>query len=983
MPFPNGMRKLLLTFGILLAVAAIISAWVMLSGVVENFGVKYAGADFFDEAGTLGRDNTYAQYLHLHAGANTAQEEVTVELFEFEALGEGAVYKDEAGDVPALYTGDNSTVIWQLHIPQSGLYNIRMEYLATPSRGVDIERSLHIDGLSPFSGADALFFSRLWTDAGDVKKDNRGNDIRPSQKEVFKWQIAFFRDHLGHEAEPYKFYMEEGNHTLSLTAINEPVYIKALNLTPILPERTYKSYISEHPDLSMTPTGETYYQKVQGEDAVLRSSPSLYPRYDRSSPATEPYSVTNTVLNIIGGTPWRSAGQWIEWNIDVPEDGYYHITLKGRQNFSRGNLSCRTLFIDGVVPFKEVKAIRFPYGTAWNSLTLADAAREPFRFYLAKGSHTLRLEATLGDMGPVLSQMANSIFNLNQIYRKILVLTGVQPDVYRDYNLMKVYPEVIEAMRLESMRLYKLVDDTVAVTGQKSDRIAVAQTLAVQLEEFVKDPDKITKAFVNFKDNITALGTSMQAMSEIMLDIDCIIVSGVKTQVEKTREGFIDKALHEIRSLVSSYTVDYNTLGNVYDMDKEDALEVWIMAGANQVLSMAGRDQSNVLKTMIDDTFVPNTGIKVNLKLVDPNALLGAVVAGNGPDVVVNTDSWNPVNFALRGAAVDLTTFPDFEQVIADFYPGAYTALELMGGIYGLPETQVCSVLFYRKDVLDEIGLPVPKTWAELIAILPTLQGNNMTVGIPFPDLNTQNLFAMYAMTYQNGGAIYNKEGSRTVIDSEAGVNAFKLYTSLYTDYGLPSIFDFPSRFRSGEMPLGIADYTTFNILAVSAPEIRGLWSFTVLPGVQKTGEDGSIYIDHAVHSQGASCMMIATDNQIVKNNAWTFMKWWVSANSQVRFGREIESVLGASARYPTANKQAFRQLAWSAEQMEIIKRQMEQAVGFREVAGGYFTSRHLVNAVRKVVADKLDPRETLQDYARVINEELAKKRAEFGLDGK
>jgi ABC-type glycerol-3-phosphate transport system substrate-binding protein len=258
-----------------------------------------------------------------------------------------------------------------------------------------------------------------------------------------------------------------------------------------------------------------------------------------------------------------------------------------------------------------------------------------------------------------------------------------------------------------------------------------------------------------------------------------------------------------------------------------------------------------------------------------------------------------------------------------------------------------------------------------------------MTVGIPFPDLNTQNLFAMYAMLYQNGGAIYNAEGSRTVIDSEAGVNAFKLYTSLYTDYGLPSIFDFPSRFRSGEMPLGIADYTTFNILAVSAPEIRGLWGFTVLPGVKKTGADGSVYIDHAVHSQGASCMMIATSDRTVKNNAWAFMKWWVSADSQVRFGREIESVLGASARYPTANKLAFRQLAWSAAQMDIIQRQMEQAVGFREVAGGYFTSRHLVNAVRKVVAEKLDPRETLQDYARTINEELQKKRAEFGLDKK
>lgn len=58
----------------------------------------------------------------------------------------------------------------------------------------------------------------------------------------------------------------------------------------------------------------------------------------------------------------------------------------------------------------------------------------------------------------------------------------------------------------------------------------------------------------------------------------------------------------------------------------------------------------------------------------------------------------------------------------------------------------------------------------------------------------------------------------------------------------------------------------------------------------------------------------------------------------------------------------------------------MTWAVGFREVAGGYYTTRHMTNAVRKVTNDKTDPRETLLDYARTINEEINKKRLEFGL---
>ncbi len=239
MPHLKGSRKTVLTFIILLAVAAAITAWILLSGGAENFGAKYANADFFDDAGELGRDNTYEKYLHLHAGANTVIDEAAVDIFAYEVKGDAAVQADVTGNTKALYTADGSTVTWPLHIPKSGLYNIRMEYLTTASRGVDIERELRIDGLVPFSGAGALFFSRLWTDAGEIKKDNRGNDIRPSQKEVFKWQTAYFRDHLGHEVEPYKFYLEEGGHTLSLTAVNEPVYIRAITLTPIKPKQTY------------------------------------------------------------------------------------------------------------------------------------------------------------------------------------------------------------------------------------------------------------------------------------------------------------------------------------------------------------------------------------------------------------------------------------------------------------------------------------------------------------------------------------------------------------------------------------------------------------------------------------------------------------------------------------------------------------------------------------------------------------------------
>ena len=945
-----------------LAVAAVIVLVVLLNQGTSGYSSKYAGVDLSTDVSGIGRSNTYETYVASHASDPEVKAEVAVDILTFEGKA--------APQTEGLLTDDGSEVTWKVEVPQAGLYNIRLDYLTTESRGVDIERELLINGELPFAGAGTLTFSRLWTDAGEIRKDNQGNDIRPSQKEVFDSQSVFLRDDMGYQTEPYAFYFKEGENTLTLKAVNEPMVIQGITLTPPAKYPDYNEYIAGQPEVTMTDLGKNYSLKVQGESSPLRSAPSLYARYDRASAKTDPYSVSNTILNYIGGDPWTHAGEWIQWNIDVPEDGYYHISVKARQMYQRGALSARTVYIDDEVPFKEMEAVTFSYNTSWEMRTLSDQDGNPYRFYLTKGSHTIRMEVTLGEMGPVLKRVEDSIFRLNQIYRKLLVLTGANPDRFRDYNLVQVYPEAIEAMDLESKRLYKIVDDIVATTGEQSDRAASALTLAVQLEQFVENNDRITESFSNFKDNITSLGTAMQNMSESKLDVDLIMITGEKAEIPSVHENFFESVAHEVRSCVSSFFVDYNSLGNKYDAS-DDVLDIWITTG---------RDQSTVLKTMVDDTFTAESGIKVNIKLVQADAILTAVVAGNGPDIVLSVSGWFAVNYAMRNAVEDLTQFADYEDVVKPFYQSILDPLTYNNGtkvgVYGLPETQDFPLLFYRTDVMEEMDLKVPDTWEELIAELPTIQGDSLTVAIPFPDIAIADTSVLNTMIYQNGGEIYDQEAKRTLIDSEAGVAAFKQYVSLYNDYGLPTIFDFVSRFRSGEMPMGVASYATYNTLMISAPEIRGLWDFTLVPGTVQ--EDGSI--DRTAHTAGLCCMMIKTDDEKVRNNAWEFMKWWVSADAQVRFGREMESVLGASARYQTANRDALRRLAWSNEQLAVLEEQMAHTHGFPEIAGGYSTTRHMTNAIRRVITTKEDPRETLLTYARTINEEIRIKRQEFNL---
>lgn len=932
----------------------------------ENYQEKYTGINLESDVEGIGRKNTYSQYLTKHPEAGKTQD-VNILVTEYMAGAGVTVLDSYEGEQQVLMTEEGSMVEWELTIPESGYYQIYMEYYPVESRGVDIERSFTINGTNPFLGSEALTFARLWTDKNPVQQDNQGNDIRPTQVEAPQWTGGWFRDDMGYEAEPYKFWLDKGTNRLGLEAVNEPAAIKSLTLKAIEDIKPYTEYQVNMPKVIATENAKNYIGIIQGEDSVLRSAPSLYANYDRSSATTQPYSASKIRLNMGGGNAWRVPGQWIEWDFLVPEDGYYHITVKGRQNYQRGFVSNRSVSIDGEVPFKEAKEISFRYSNNWEYVTLSDVHEEPYEFYLEEGAHKLRMEVTLGDLGGILNGLEDNVFRLNEMYRKILVLTGTKPDQFRDYKIETVYPEVIEGMDLESKRLYKTVDDIVAYSGQKASQVATAQTLAAQLEKFVERPDKIPVVLSNFKDNVSSLGTSILSMSESPLDIDYIAVTGVEAELHKEKETFGKKAVHETRSFLASFFEDYNSLGDVYE--KDEAVEVWILSG---------RDQSTILKSMIDDTFTPETGIKVNVRLVEAGTMLNAVIAGTGPDVALAVGAGEPVNYALRHAAEDLTQFADSKEILNAYYESAYAPYEFEGGLYALPETQTYNVLFYREDILEELGLEVPETWEDLINMLPTIQRNNMNVAIPSTQNKTvSDLSGLLSLLYQEGGSLYNENGRHAESDSEAAVRAFETYTKFFTHYKLPTEYDFVNRFRSGEIPIGIQNYGTFNTLVVFAPEIRGLWDFTLMPGTELP--DGSI--DRAGQGTGVCSMMLHQSNEEKKERCWEFMKWWADADTQVRFGREMESVLGSSARYGTANREAFERLAWSSHQMEILKEQWEYIFGVPEVAGGYYTGRHLTNATRKVINGNEDPRETLLDYTRTINEELEKKRIEFGLD--
>ncbi len=938
------------------------------SGNCISFGDIAADAASEPAVGdsVIRRDDTYELYISQYMDNQKPPAEISIDVDKFiDTDMDIQILQDfEGSSGKSVRTDEQGSITWEVDVPQEGLYSVFIEYYPIEGRSAAIERELWVNGSSPFIDARHITLTRVWVSAEEIKRDNRDNDMRPRQIEEPHWQTAYFNDYMGYHNEPYLFHFNKGKNTFKLVSVKEPMVIKTLKLTQYREVPSYEDKLTEYNQKGYAIVeGDPVY--IQGESAVFKSDPTLYPVNDRTSPATVPYHRSKIRLNTIGGTSWQLPGQWIEWDIPVEKAGLYQIVIKGRQNITRGLYANRRLTVNGEVPFKEMEYIPFNYTATWNNFVLGDGD-EPYLFYLEEGVNKLKMEVVLGDLAEILREAEDSVYILNNAYRKILMITGQTPDKYRDYQLEKKLPGVMTTLNEQSKALANLSKRLVDYTGQRGSHNAILDRLSYQLSDMYERPRTIQNRMKQFKDNVGALGTWILNTRQQPLEIDYIVVSSPDEELPKADASFFRRLIHEITAFIASFTEDYNSVGNVYDQN--DAVTVWISTG---------RDQAQVIKKMIDDSFTPQKKISVNVELVQVGVLLPATVAGRGPDVAMSVGNGEPVNYATRNAAVDLTQFPDLPDVMKEFTESSMLPYKFQGGIYGLPEQQQFLMMFYRKDILDELGVKPPDTWEELYAAIPEVQKANMDISVPVV-VNNDPWGAMETYStflYQEGGILYEGDGISSALDTEEAIEAFKNWTELYVNYKFPLEFDVMNRFRTGEMPIAINEYWLYNNLQVFAPELRGLWEMAPLPGVMR---DNGV-IDRSTTSGGYGVMMLEAAKN--KDASWEFMKWWISSDTQVRFGREMESLMGAAARHPTANIEAAKRLPWPVKDYNALAEQRQWVIGNPEVPGGYFTPRHLNNAFRKVINDGEDPRETLLDYVRVINEEIDNKRKEFGLE--
>ena len=910
---------------------------------------------------------SYFEYYKENNGKNRPNAEISL-LAEKSVTQKANSIKSVESKISVVLDEENTWAEWSFEIIEEGIYCFFPNYYQLKGTNKDISIEIKIDGKVPYAELGSVSLNRLWKDKANadgkvILKDTYGDDLRPAQVEAPRWNEIAICDGLGLYSEPYFVYLERGTHTARITLMSESVAISELKIKNEDKPVSYAEYHSKHTRNDLVKYDKLIY--LQAENAIEKNAQTLYPLNDRSSAATMPNEAEYVRLNTIGQTNWNKQGQAISWKVNVPKAGLYKIAFRAKQNYNSGINTYRALYINGKIPFKEAGNVTFEYDQKWQIVSLG--GKNSYYVWL-EPDDILTLECTTSMTAPILRGLQQSVLDLNKIYRKIIVITGSNPDIYRDYHLEDQIPDLVESLVNSHNYLENIIKRMDELNDGKNPLSSTVSMMSVMAKELSEDTYYIPEQLGSFKSNIESLGSLINTLSEQPLELDyiCFVPHGV--ELPKAEAGFFKSFLFSFRQFLVSFVKDYQQT----DLESEKTIDVWVATG---------RDQAQILKNMIVDTYTANTAVGVNMSLVDTGQnLIKATLAGKGPDVALMIPDDTPVNLAMRGMLLDLKDYVSAED-LKSFRESAVVPYYYNGGLYALPETESYDMIFYRTDIFEELGLKVPENWDEFFSVVRILQSNNLMVGLP--EINAANMGVSVGIgtfnkfLFQSGGTYYNEDLSSTLFHTDVAQDAFTKWVELYSLYGLDRSFDFFNCFRSGEMPLGISNFTTYNQISEAAPEIRGLWSFAPVPGTIKP--DGTI--DRSESSSTTGCIIIKTaqENKVAKE-AVEFIRWWTSAETQTRYGLELEATMGTASRYTSASIEAFAQLGWSSKELSILESQSKWLKNVPKIPGNYLVDRSLTNAFRAALNGKNTPARSLLIYNKDICDEITRKREEFGL---
>ncbi|MCI5937713.1 MAG: extracellular solute-binding protein [Eubacterium sp.] len=869
--------------------------------------------------------------------------------------------KDYAGSAKVLKVSNGDKFNLKINVKEDGLYVMDFDYLSYDESILPIAMAMQVDGEYPFYETRNIKLATTWNLAKEKNYDRYGNEVVAVPEKDIRWENRAIYDASYRHSDPLKLQLKKGEHTLSFEVKEGNFLLGNVGLSAAEEVEAYKG--SEKAD------GDAIIE-IQGEEYAETNDSSIHAiaEYDTS---LDPYTTTDTVLNTLDSDSFNEAGQRVTYSFNVEKAGYYNIAANYRQSDKTDFPVFVDVAIDGKIPNEAFRSYSMEYTTKYKKSTMTDSEGKNLTVYLDAGEHTLSYTLSMDNICYIMEALDEIMSEVNDLALEITKVAGSNSDKYRDLKLSRYIPNLEETLQGYADRLKELEQS--AVKWSDSDKsVAVMASMLVaanQLESLAENPDEIPY-------RISELSTSTNSVNHYLAQaIDDLIVNGLAIdRIWIYQDGaslpkkpnIFKSAWMNVKRFTSSFT------DQAYSTRNTDSshLQVWVNRSSQYV---------QIMQKLIDEKFTPETGIQVDISIMpDQQKLVLANSAGNAPDVATGINYTIPYELAIRGALADMTQFEDFKKTANQYEPGFFLTGTIGDKVYSMPETMNFWVMYYRSDVMEKLGLKLPETMDDVIDMLPDLQMRGLNFYYPTAGmLLMRNFHGTTPLLVQNGGSLYNATANEgCALGKEETVKGFTTLTDLFTVYDMPvNVDNFYQHFRNGDLPIGIADYATYNMLTNAAPELASSWEIALAPGTKQ--EDGTI--DRSVCGCAESSVIFKNDDKDREKKAWEFVKWWSSTETQAEFGQTIQISYGDDYIWPTANMAALDQLPIDSNSKSVIEETAKNVVDVARVPGTYLLERELSNAFNNIVADGQDERTRVDKAVKNVDHEFERKLKEFG----
>lgn len=857
-----------------------------------------------------------------------------------------------------------SVLSFEFSVEKSDEYTIAVKYYPVDALYMDCLLDFKAD-----SDSYVVALPLVWADANSVYATDRlGNELVPEQTAVAEYYIDYIKDYQDTDMDVFTLKLEKGSHRIELSPQSQELVIGEIYITPIKNNISYEEYLAKNS--SSKEIKET--KILEAEDYMIKSD-SFIRAANKKNSALYPYDTYRKLLNVIDEGSWNSSGQKILWEFEVDEDGYYAIAIRYLQNSDSNKPVYRRVEIDGFVPFSEWEELAFANTkTGKYANKVFDVNGSAAKVYLTKGKHTLSLTATMGPLEEVYDEIVALMEDINSLGMDIQKITAGQTDLNRTWNMEYYLPNAVTDLESFAERIDKIYEELEEIGGCKPSYADSLKYASETLRKLIKTPNQIPNKtdLINQGDNSATkyLGNVLETLNSMPMSIDRFYF-GNTDKLPKAESSLGGKIAEWIKAFFYSFTKDasvgdYSASGT----GESEELTVWVNRSVQYV---------QILQQLVDADYNSKYGTNIQLSIMpSEQKLILSNAAGTNPDVVLGAGLTTPFNLAIRGAAKNLLEYDDF----LTFYNENYNLQSLVpmtfgDGVYGTAETQDFYVLFYRKDILDTLGLSVPDTWDDVKSMMPTLLRYGMNFFIPLSSGSAYKGFAFTSpIVYQNNATYVSEDGTISAFDTESFIDAMTEMTELYSIYGMASsVPSFYNSFRNGEIPIGISTFSNYIQLQMAAPELAGKWGIALAPGTVQ--EDGSILRYQPAASN--ACMIL--ENTKKSDEAWQFLKWWLSTDVQTKYAYSLQSTYGSEYRWNSANLKAFAQMPYTADDKAVILAQWQAQMETVNHPANYMIERQTSEIWNGVVVDNESLIEEIDKAAASTDRELIRKLKEFG----